>query len=208
VTGFHAPDAGRVVFGGVDVTGRKPHEVFRLGLCRTFQIPREFKELTVLENLLVVPKDQLGERLWAPWLRPGAVRAEEARLRDKAAAVLEFVGLAALAGRPAWTLSGGQKKLLELARAVMAEPTLLLLDEPGAGVNPTLMRELAGQIRRLRDERGVTAVIIEHDMDLVMSVCDPVIVMSEGRTLAEGTPEQVRKDPRVLAAYLGAKYAS
>jgi branched-chain amino acid transport system ATP-binding protein len=208
VTGFHAPDAGRVVFDGVDVTGRKPHEVFRLGLCRTFQIPREFKELTVLENLLVVPKDQLGERLWAPWLLPRAVRAEEARLRDKAAALLEFVGLAPLADRPAWTLSGGQKKLLELARATMADPKLLLLDEPGAGVNPTLMRELAGQIRRLRDERGVTAVIIEHDMDLVMSVCDPVIVMSEGRTLAQGTPGEIRRDPRVLAAYLGAKYAS
>jgi branched-chain amino acid transport system ATP-binding protein len=207
LTGFLRPDGGRVVFEGRDVTGLEPHRVFRRGMCRTFQIPREFKDLTVLENLLVVPSDQAGERLWGPWLRPGRVRAEEARIAGRARETLALVGLAEAAGQPAWTLSGGQKKLLELARAMMADPRLLLLDEPGAGVNPTQMRELVRYVRWLAAERGVTILLIEHDMDLVMSVCDPVIVMSEGRTLAEGPPEAVRRDPRVLQAYLGARYA-
>ncbi|HEX7126991.1 MAG TPA: ABC transporter ATP-binding protein [Thermodesulfobacteriota bacterium] len=207
IAGVHTPDAGRIVFDGADITGEKPHRVFRRGLCRTFQIPREFKDLTVLENLMVVPGEQLGERLWAPWLRGRAVREEEARLRARADDVLAFLGLAGVRDQLASTLSGGQKKLLELGRIMMAEPKLLLLDEPGAGVNPTLMGELAGYIRRLATERGVTVLLIEHDMDLVMSLCDPVIVMSEGRTLAEGTPEHVRRDPRVLEAYLGRKHA-
>lgn len=207
VAGVLAPGRGRIVFDGEEITGWKPHRVFRRGLCRTFQIPREFKELTVLENLLVVPPDQLGERLSAPWLRGRGVREEEGRLREKAEGVLAFLGLTAVRNDLAATLSGGQKKLLELGRTMMADPKLLLLDEPGAGVNPTLMRQLTGYIRRLAAERGVTILLIEHDMDLVMSICDPVIVMSEGRTLAEGTPETVRRDPRVLEAYLGRKYA-
>ncbi len=207
VTGVHTPDAGRITFDGAEITGEKPHRVFRRGLCRTFQIPREFKELTVLENLLVVPKDQLGERLSAPWLRGCAVREEEGRLREKARGVLDFLDLGGVKDQPAASLSGGQKKLLELGRTMMADPKLLLLDEPGAGVNPTLMLELAGYIRRLATERGITVLLIEHDMDLVMSLCNPVIVMSEGRMLAEGTPDAVRRDPRVLEAYLGRKYA-
>jgi branched-chain amino acid transport system ATP-binding protein len=207
LTGFHRPDGGRVIFRGADITGLPPYQVFRRGICRTFQIPREFKDLTVVENLLVVPPDQVGERLWTPWLRPGRIRAEEARLRDTAAAVLEQVGLTRLADDPAWTLSGGQKKLLELGRALMADPRLLMLDEPGAGVNPTQMKELTRSIQRLAAERSITILLIEHDMDLVMAVCNPVIVMSEGRPLAEGTPDAVRRDPRVLAAYLGARHA-
>jgi branched-chain amino acid transport system ATP-binding protein len=203
VTGFVAPDGGRVLFRGEDITGRRPHQVFRAGLCRTFQIPREFKDLTVLENLMVVPPDQVGERLWTPWLRAGAVAAEERRIRDKALGVLDFLTLLPLAAAPAFTLSGGQKKLLELARALMADPAMLLLDEPGAGVNPTLMKDLARAIQRLVAERGVTVLLIEHDMDLVMGICDPVIVMSQGRTLAEGSPDEIRRDPRVLEAYLG-----
>jgi branched-chain amino acid transport system ATP-binding protein len=205
LTGFHRPDGGRVSFRGEDITGLPPHRVFRRGICRTFQIPREFKDLTVLENLLVVPPDQAGERLWAPWLMPGRIRSEEARLREQAARVLEQVGLSRLADEPAWTLSGGQKKLLELGRALMADPHMLMLDEPGAGVNPTQMKELTRYIQWLATERGMTILLIEHDMDLVMSVCNPVIVLSEGRPLIEGSPETVRRDPRVLAAYLGTR---
>ena len=203
ISGFLPPDRGRVVFDGEDITGRRPHRVFLAGLCRTFQIPREFKELTVLENLMVVPPNQLGERLWAPWVRARAIRAEEAEIRDKALGVLDLLKLGALASAPARTLSGGQKKLLELARALMGDPAMLLLDEPGAGVNPTLMKELSRAIQQLVAERGVTVLLIEHDMDLVMGICDPVIVMSQGRTLAEGTPDAIRRDPRVLEAYLG-----
>ena len=206
LTGFHRPDSGRILFRGDDITGLPPHEVFRRGICRTFQIPREFKDLTVRENLLVVPPDQTGERLWTPWLAPHKVRREEARLRAQAQRVLEQVGLTRVADDPAWTLSGGQKKLLELARALMADPKLLMLDEPGAGVNPTQMKELTRYIQWLASERGVTILLIEHDMDLVMSVCDPVIVLSEGRPLVEGPPETVRRDPRVLAAYLGTRH--
>ena len=207
LTGFHRPDGGRVRFRGDDITGLPAHKVFRRGICRTFQIPREFKDLSVLENLMVVAPDQAGERLWVPWLQPGRVRRDETRLRERAMVVLEQVGLARLAGEPAWTLSGGQKKLLELARTLMAEPALLMLDEPGAGVNPTLMQELTRYIQWLAAERGVTILLIEHDMDLVMTICNPVIVLSEGRPLAEGPPDIIRKDPRVLSAYLGARHA-
>jgi branched-chain amino acid transport system ATP-binding protein len=205
ITGFLAPDGGRIVFRGEDITGRRPHQVFRTGLCRTFQIPREFKELTVLENLMVVPADQLGERLWAPWLRPRAVRLEESAIRERALEVLDFLKLGHVAQDDAASLSGGQKKLLELARVLMGEPDMLLLDEPGAGVNPTLMDELARAIERLVAERSVTVLLIEHDMDLVMGICDPIVVMSQGRTLAEGSPDEIRRDPRVLEAYLGAR---
>ena len=207
LTGFHRPDGGRVRFRGDDITGLPAHKVFRRGICRTFQIPREFKDLSVLENLMVVAPDQAGERLWVPWLQPGRVRRDETRLRERAMVVLEQVGLARLAGEPAWTLSGGQKKLLELARTLMAEPALLMLDEPGAGVNPTQMKELTRYIQWLAAERGVTILLIEHDMDLVMAICNPVIVPSEGRPLAEGPPEIIRQDPRVLSAYLGARHA-
>ncbi len=206
LTGFLRPDGGRVVFKGEEITGLPPHEIFRRRICRTFQIPREFKDLTVLENLMVVPRDQLGERLWAPWVMPRAVRRQEGAIRAKALDVLAFLGLADLKDAYAWTLSGGQKKLLELARTMMADPELLLLDEPGAGVNPTLMKELVRYIQRLAEEKGVTILLIEHDMDLVMGICNPVIVMSEGRPLAEGPPEVIRRDRRVLDAYLGARF--
>ena len=207
LTGFLQPDGGRVFFKGVDITGLRPPEVFRRKVCRTFQIPREFKELTVLENLMVVPEGQVGERLWTPWLRPGRVRRQEAAIRDKALQVLRFLNLHDHWAAAAWTLSGGQKKLLELARTMMADPELLLLDEPGAGVNPTQMKELMRHIQWLATERGVTVLLIEHDMDLVMSLCNPVIVMAEGRTLAVGTPDAIRRDRRVLDAYLGGRYA-
>ncbi len=208
ITGFHKPDAGRVTFQGEDITSLPPHRVFHKGLCRTFQIPREFKEMTVLENLMLVPSRQNGEKLFYPWFRPGVVRRQEREIYEKAVQVLEFVNLIHLKDEYARNLSGGQKKLLELARAMMADPQMILLDEPGAGVNPTLMKQLIGYIEKLCYEGGVTFLLIEHDMDLVMNLCTPVIVMSEGRKLMEGTPDEVRRDQRVLDAYLGGQYVA
>ena len=203
LTGFSKPDSGRVLFNGQDITGLAPHQIFHQRICRTFQIPREFRDMTVLENLMLIPPGQFGERLRYPWLRPTLVRRQEAQIRDKALEVLTAVRLLSLREEYARNLSGGQKKLLELARTMMAEPELLLLDEPGAGVNPTLMDELAEYIVQLARDRGVTILLIEHDMDLVRRLCDPVIVLSEGRLLVEGAFEMVATDPRVLEAYLG-----
>jgi len=208
ITGFIQPDSGRVHFRGRDITNLPPYRIFQRGLARTFQIPREHHSMTVLENLMLVPFNQIGENVLNTWLRPGAVRREEERHRDKAMEVLEFVDLTRMAGEPAGRMSGGQKKLLELARTLMADPTLVLLDEPGAGVNRTLMKRLTENIETLRRERGITFLLIEHDMDLVMSLCDPVIVMSEGGHLMQGAPDDVRTDPRVLEAYLGGQYAA
>nr|WP_297460930.1 ABC transporter ATP-binding protein [uncultured Halomonas sp.] len=208
ITGFHRPDSGQVVFKGENITSLGPHEIFSKQLCRTFQIPREHKGLSVLENLMLVPPGQIGERFWNAWLRPGQVRRQEKQNRDKALEVLEFVSLSHLEQEYAANLSGGQKKLLELARTLMADPDLVLLDEPGAGVNRTLMKRLNENIQTLCRERGITFLLIEHDMDMVMSLCNPVIVMSEGRKLMEGPPDAVRSDPRVLEAYLGGQYAA
>jgi branched-chain amino acid transport system ATP-binding protein len=208
VTGFFQPDSGRVLADGKDITSLPPHGVFRRGICRTFQIPREHGTMTVLENLMLVAPDQAGERFWNCWFRSGLVRQQEREIRDRAMEVLEFVDLARLANEYAGRLSGGQKKLLELARTLMANPRLVLLDEPAAGVNRTLMKKLVDNIEYLRRERGITFLLIEHDMDLVMELCDPVIVMSEGRRLMEGRPEEVRRDPRVLEAYLGGQYGA
>jgi branched-chain amino acid transport system ATP-binding protein len=203
LTGFGKPNSGQVWLKGQDITGLAPHQIFHHGICRTFQIPREFREMTVLENLMLIPPGQVGERLCFPWFRPSLVRQQEATIRDKAIEVLTAVRLVELQDEYARNLSGGQKKLLELARTMMADPKLLLLDEPGAGVNPTLMDELAEYIRHLARDLGVTILLIEHDMDLVQRLCDPVIVLSEGRPLVEGAFEVVAKDPRVLEAYLG-----
>jgi len=203
LTGFGKPTSGQVWLKDQDITGLAPHQIFHHGICRTFQIPREFREMTVLENLMLIPPGQLGERLRYPWFRPSLVRRQEVIIRDKALEVLTAVRLIGLRDEYARNLSGGQKKLLELARTMMADPELLLLDEPGAGVNPTLMDELAEYILYLARVRGVTILLIEHDMDLVMRLCDPVIVLSEGRPLVEGSFETVANDPRVLEAYLG-----
>lgn len=208
IAGYFSPDYGRVLLDGEDITGLPPHRIFERGLCRTFQIPREHASMSVLENLMLVPRAQAGEGFFASLFRSGQVRAEEQRHREHAEQVLEFLNLSHLIHEYARNLSGGQKKLLELARTLMAEPKVVLLDEPGAGVNPTLMDRLRENIERLNRERGITFVIIEHDMDLIMRLCDPVIVMSEGRYLMEGPPRTVRNDPRVLEAYLGGQYAA
>ncbi|MCS6937214.1 MAG: ABC transporter ATP-binding protein [Candidatus Bipolaricaulota bacterium] len=206
ITGFYKPDSGHVFFRGEEITGLPPHRIFHKKLCRTFQIPREFKQMTVLENLMLVPAGQRGENLFCSWFLPRLVRRQEAEIRDKALAVLEFVNLIHLKDEYAANLSGGQKKLLELARTLMADPEMVLLDEPGAGVNPTLMKQLVANIEKLCYERGVTFLLIEHDMDLVMNLCNPVIVMSNGEKLAEGTPQEIQRDERVLEAYLGSQY--
>ncbi len=208
ITGFIRPNSGRVYFRGRDITNLPAYRIFERGLARTFQTPREHHSMTVLENLMLVPAGQAGEHIWNAWLRPGLLRVQEARQRDKALEVLEFCELARMAHEPAGLLSGGQKKLLELARTLMADPTLVLLDEPGAGINRTLMHRLTDNIEHLRRERGITFLLIEHDMNLVMNLCDPVIVMSEGRYLMEGKPHAVQNDPRVLEAYLGGQYAA
>ncbi|WP_372619398.1 ABC transporter ATP-binding protein [Falsiroseomonas sp.] len=196
------PDAGSITLDGARIEDLRPDQVFARGLGRTFQIPRPFPAMTVLENVMLAPLGQRGERFWTNWLRPGAVAAEERRNRDVAMHWLEFVGLAKLASQPASVLSGGQRKLLELARVLVAEPRLILLDEPGAGVAPPLLAIIMEKIAEL-NARGITFLVIEHNMDLVMTLCRPVMVLAQGRKLLEGTPEEVKRDPRVMEAYLG-----
>jgi len=203
ISGLYKADAGNIFFNGERIDHLPPHKVFHKGICRTFQITRELKLMTVLENLMLVPPGQIGENLLSTWLLPRRVRAQERESRDKALEMLEFVNLIDLKDEYADNLSAGQKRLLELARTMMADPQLLLLDEPGAGVNPTLLKHLVKYIQRLAFERGITIFLIEHDMDLVMNTCDPVIVMNTGEKLTEGTPEEIRRDQRVLEAYLG-----
>jgi branched-chain amino acid transport system ATP-binding protein len=206
IAGRYKPDRGRISFKDQEIDGLPPHRIFHQKLYRTFQITREFAQMTVLENLMLMPEDQMGENIWNTWFRAGTVKRQEHQLMEKAREVLDFVELGDLRNEYAGSLSGGQKKLLELGRSLMADPEMVLLDEPGAGVNPTLMKKLVDNIRRLRDEKNITFLLIEHNMDLIMELCDPIIVMSEGRKLAEGTPEEVRNNEQVLEAYLGGQY--
>ena len=162
--------------------------------------------MTVLENLMLIAENQAGEKIWNTLFNSSRVRRQERENQEKAHAVLEFVELIDLKNEYAGSLSGGQKKLLELARSMMADPDLVLLDEPGAGVNPTLMKKLMLNIEKLCTDKGITFLLIEHDMDLVMHLCNPVIVMSEGKKLAEGTAAQIKQNESVLAAYLGGQY--
>jgi branched-chain amino acid transport system ATP-binding protein len=203
IAGFLQPDSGRIILADEDITRLPPHRRFHRGLVRTFQIPHEFGGMTVLENLMLVPSAQRGE--WVPevLLRPGRVRRQETEVRERAEDTLEFLQLTHLRDELAGNLSGGQKKLLELGRTMMTEARVVLLDEPGAGVNRTLLAKLAEDIRRLNRERGYTFCIIEHDMDLIAELCDPVVVMAQGTVLMEGTMDEVRANEEVLAAYLG-----
>ena len=202
IAGALPPTAGEIHFAGERIDGRPTYEVFRRGLVRTFQIPRPFAEMTVLENLMMVPLGQLGENFLNAWFRRGAVRAQERVLRDQARDILAFLDLVHLAHEAAKNLSGGQLKLLELARALMSEPKVILLDEPGAGINPTLLGQIIDRIAAL-NRRGITFLIIEHNMDLVMKLCDPILVMVSGKLLLEGNAAAVHADERVLEAFLG-----
>ena len=208
LTGFFRPDDGKVLLQDMDITGLPPYSIFQKGIARTFQIPREFKEMTVMENLMLAPIAQSGERLLNPFLHARRVRRQERTIAKRASQVLEFVGLDDLRDELAGNLSGGQKKLLELAKTMMIKPRLVMLDEPGAGVNRTLLKRIAESIERLRDEEQTTFLLIEHDMDFVMRLCNPVIVMSEGKKLAEGKPDEVQRNEQVLEAYLGGQYAA
>lgn len=202
VSGFLRADAGSVRLGGIAIAGRASSAVFAAGLARTFQIPRPFPEMTVLDNVMVAPLDQLGERLWANWWQPGKVAAQERQTRAAARHWLDFVGLSDLEAQPARVLSGGQRKLLELARVMVASPKIVLLDEPAAGVNPALLDQIVDRVQAL-NAQGTTFLIIEHNMDVVASLCHPVMVMAQGQMLVSGTADTVLQDPRVVEAYLG-----
>ncbi|ESP88702.1 ABC transporter ATP-binding protein [Candidatus Halobonum tyrrellensis] len=208
ISGVFPPDSGTVRFGGEDVTGLAPNETASRGLVRTFQMAREFRNMTVLENLMVAPKAQVGETAWRSVLpgARGAVSDQEEEVFERAWSMLEFFDIDHLALENAGNLSGGQRKLLELARALMLDPEMLLLDEPFAGVNPSLESKLLERIETLRD-RGQTFLLVEHDMDLIMEHCERVIVMHQGRTLVTGTPEEVQSQEEVVEAYLGGNVA-
>ena len=203
IAGAYRPTSGQVYLDGEDVTGLPAHEMFAKGMLRTFQIAHEFGSLTVLENLMVVPGNQPGERLRDAWFRPGEVRQHEARVRDRALEVIEFLEISHLENELAGNLSGGQKKLLELGRTMMVDPKIVFLDEVGAGVNRTLLKTIGSSIERLNRERGYTFCMIEHDMDFIARLCDPVIVMAEGKLLTQGSVEEIKSNEEVIEAYLG-----
>lgn len=203
VAGLIPPDSGTVTLDGEDITGRPPHELFHKGLVRTFQIPHEFSAMTVRENLMVVPPKQSGENLLNSWFRWGRVRAEDERVLDRVDEVLAFLEITHVADELAGNLSGGQKKLLDLGRAMMTDARAVLLDEPGAGVNRTLLGKITEAITRMNEERGYTFCLIEHDMDLITKLCDPVNVMANGRLIASGDMAALRQNEEVREAYLG-----
>ncbi|MGA0539021.1 ABC transporter ATP-binding protein [Neotabrizicola sp. VNH66] len=203
IAGRLPPTSGRVFMGEEEITGLPPHDLFHKGLLRTFQIAHEFGSMTVRENLMMVPGAQAGESLWNALFRRGGLAADEKRLRDRADEVLDFLTISHIADNRASDISGGQKKLVELGRTMMVDAKIVFLDEVGAGVNRTLLNTIGEAIVRLNRERGYTFCVIEHDMDFIGRFCDPVIVMAEGKVLAEGTVTEVKNDERVIEAYLG-----
>jgi len=204
VAGNIVPDSGKIIFDGKDVTGLKPHQLFHRGMLRTFQIAHEFSNMTALENLMMVPSGQPGESLLTTWLMPGNVKAAERGVRQKALDVIDFLKLGHVKHELAGNLSGGQKKLLELGRTMMVDAKVVLLDEVAAGVNRTLLQDLAANIERMNQELGYTFFVIEHDMDLIGRLCDPVIVMAQGEKIAEGPMSEIRANPEIIEAYFGA----
>ena len=203
IAGLYKPDSGTVQLDGQDITGLAPHELFARGLLRTFQIAHEFSSLTVRENLMMVPQNQSGERLMDAWLQPAKIRQEEAAVITKANEVISFLQLDLVANERAGNLSGGQKKLLELGRTMMTDAKIVFLDEVGAGVNRTLLNHIGDSILRLNREQGYTCCMIEHDMEFISRLCDPVIVMAEGSVLATGSAAEIRNNDDVIEAYLG-----
>ncbi len=203
IAGLYAPTSGRIYLDAEEITGLKPHQLFNKGLLRTFQIAHEFTRLTVVENLMMVPANQSGENLVNAWFRRSLVEQEEHQINQRAMEVVDFLNLGHIADEIAGNLSGGQKKLLELGRTMMVDAKIVFLDEVGAGVNRTLLREIGDAIIKLNREKNYTFCMIEHDMDFISRLCDPVICMAEGAVLAEGTAEQVKNNEEVIEAYLG-----
>jgi branched-chain amino acid transport system ATP-binding protein len=203
IAGLYKPTSGRVLLDGKDITGLSPHELFAQGVLRTFQIAHEFSTLTVRENLMMVPGGQAGESLVQAWTNPAKVRRQEEEIRAKADEVIAFLEIPQVADEYAGNLSGGQKKLLELGRTMMVDAKIVFLDEVGAGVNRTLLKTIGDAILKLNKERGYTFCMIEHDMDFISRLCNPVICMAEGAVLAEGTAEEVKNNEEVIEAYLG-----
>ena len=203
IAGNLNPESGSIYLDGEDVTGLKPHMLFSKGLLRTFQIAHEFQSLSVLDNLMMVPSLQVGESLLGAWFKREKVVRQEAEMRGKAEEVISFLNMGHLANELAGNLSGGQKKLLELGRTMMVSPKVVILDEVGAGVNRTLLKEIGDAILSMNRERGFTFCMIEHDMDFISRLCDPVVVMAEGKILAQGSTEEIKANEDVIEAYLG-----
>jgi neutral amino acid transport system ATP-binding protein len=202
LSNFIRPDSGQIKLNGREIHTMQPHQIARLGMVRTFQVAKALSRMSVLENMLLGAKDRAGEKIWQVFLQPNLVQSQQRELKDKAMSILTSVGLSEKANDYAGGLSGGQRKLLEIGRALMADPQLILLDEPAAGVNPRLIEDICGHILNWRKD-GLTFLIIEHNMDVIMTLCDRVWVLAEGTNLVDGTPTKVQNDARVIEAYLG-----
>ena len=203
IAGVYKPTSGKVFLDDEDITDLSPHKLFEKGVLRTFQIPHEFSTMSVLENLMMVPGDQTGEKIINSWFSRKTILYEEENIKQRAIDVTKFLTIDHLLYEKAGNLSGGQKKLLELGRTMMVDAKIVLLDEVGAGVNRTLLKTIGDAILRLNKERGYTFCMIEHDMEFITKLCDPVIVLAEGKVLAKGKIEDIKKNEEVIEAYLG-----
>jgi len=202
LSNFLVPDSGTVCLNGLPIHGKPSYAIAQMGMVRTFQVPRVLSRLTVLENMLLAAQNQTGEKFWNAWFQGGKIAKEEKLLKEKAKEILESVGLIHMVDKFAGSMSGGQRKLLEIARALMTDPQIVLLDEPAAGVNPALIEEICGHIQTW-NQAGLTFLIIEHNMDVIMSLCDRIWVLAEGQNLKDGNSNDIRSSPEVLEAYLG-----
>ena len=203
ISGFLEPDSGQVIFRGTDITEDKPHEIANTGLVRTFQVTRDLEKMTVMENMMLTPKGQSGEKLRTALLDRDTIAKEDEQIQRRALELLELFELNHLKNDLSGDLSGGQRKLLEMARILMMDPDVILLDEPMAGVNPTLENKLIDHIETLCEEEGITFVVVEHDVEMVVNLCDKIVVMNQGKDLAIGSPEEIKNDERVINAYIG-----
>lgn len=203
IAGAFPADSGSIHFAGEDITNTPANQLFHKGLLRTFQIAHEFSHMSALENLMMVPGDQAGESLFNAWFKPSLVQQQELAVRQKALDVIDFLSLGHVKNELAGNLSGGQKKLLELGRTMMADPKVVLLDEIAAGVNRTLLQDLIANIQRLNKELGYTFLVIEHDMDMIAKLCNPVIVLAQGAVMVQGTIEEIQNNEEVVEAYFG-----